>query len=175
MKSISAREMLVWVGIIAVAGIIAYSVSRGGHPDENMTGRAAPSISGIDENGVAVDLGPKEGKVTVLNLYANWCPPCKKEIPEFSAYYSQIKDDDDVELVGVVFESGAPRAAIPEARRLGVDYPVYVGTQEASLAYNLHSFPTTVVISPEGFITARVEGMLDVPALQDLVAAARER
>jgi thiol-disulfide isomerase/thioredoxin len=174
MKSITTREMLVWAGIIVVAGVISYAATRN-HDHPEMTGVAAPQVSGLDENGAAVDLGPKKDKVTVLNLYANWCPPCKKEIPEFSAYYSQIKNNDDVELIGVVFESGAPKKAIPEARRLGVDYPIVVGTQEASLAYAVHSYPTTVVIGPDGFIRARVEGMLDVPALQDLVAAAQER
>ena len=50
-----------------------------------------------------------------------------------------------------------------------------VGSQEATLAYDLHTYPTTIVIGPQGFIRARIEGTLDVPRLQDLVAAARER
>lgn len=174
MKSISPRELLVWAGIIAVAGVIAYSASRG-HDGKEMVGLAAPSVSGVDETGKQVSLASKKGTVTVLNLYANWCPPCRKEIPEFSAYYSQIKDRDDVELIGVVFESGKPKKAIAESRRLGADYPVVVGTQEASLAYGLHTYPTTVVIGPDGFIRARVEGIVDVPALQDMVAEAQKR
>ena len=173
MKQFSPRELLVWIGIIAVSTLIAYSVAK--QPgSRSLEGEEAPAISGIDTQDKRIALGPRPGVVTVLNLYANWCPPCRQEIPEFSAYYSQVKNRDDVDLVALVFESGQPGKAISEAKKLGIDYPVFAGTKEMSLAYGLKRYPTTVVIGPEGKVRAHVESALDVPALDDLVRAAKQ-
>ena len=173
MKRFSTRELLVWVGIITVSSLIAYSVTREPHHND-LAGETAPAIFGVDAQGKQVNLGPTSGVVTILNLYANWCPPCRQEIPEFSAYYSQIKDRKDVELIAMVFESGPPGKAIAEAQKLGVDYTVFAGTADMTRAYNLHRYPTTVIIGPEGKIRAHLEHTLDVPAIDDLVRSAKQ-
>jgi peroxiredoxin len=173
MKKISRREILTWAAILTICALISYSITRDPNRRE-LIGQEAPRVFGTDEAGHQVDLGPQAGKVIILNLYANWCPPCREEIPELSAFYSQIKDREDTSLIGVAFESGGPSKAIPAGRRLGIDYPLVVGTPQASTAFDLHRYPTTVVIGPQGRIRARVESTVSVPDLQELVRNARK-
>ena len=53
-----------------------------------------------DENGKEVKLSDFKGKVILLNFWATWCPPCRKELPDLSQISTEMKDKD-FKLIGV--------------------------------------------------------------------------
>src|SRR5574338_1241188 len=60
-----------------------------------------PDINFVDTTGVAHTPDQLRGKVVVVNFWATWCGPCKKEIPDLSKLYKQYKDKGVV-MLGVL-------------------------------------------------------------------------
>lgn len=52
------------------------------------------------ENGAEKKLSEYKGKVILLNFWATWCPPCRKELPDLSAISSELKDKD-FKMIGI--------------------------------------------------------------------------
>jgi peroxiredoxin len=53
-----------------------------------------------DENGKEMKLSDYKGKVILLNFWATWCPPCRKELPDLSTLSGELKDKD-FKMIGV--------------------------------------------------------------------------
>lgn len=86
--------------------------TEGGLPDLTL-----PCLGG----GPDVDLAALEGPL-VVNLWASWCGPCKKEMPALQDFYEQY--GDRVGVLGVDYQDVQPDEAIELAGRLGVTYPL---------------------------------------------------
>jgi thiol-disulfide isomerase/thioredoxin len=100
-----------------------------------------------------------KGKVTVVDLWATWCPPCVAEIPIYNELYDAFRGQD-VAIVGIAVES--PRRDIPsKVRQLGIKYPVLIGDDEVLHAFGrIQGYPTTVVIDKEGKIYKQYMGSM---------------
>jgi peroxiredoxin len=114
-------------------------------------GALAPSFSlkRLDGTG-SISLRSLRGKTVVLNFWASWCDPCKREAPALEAFWRQNRSKGVV-VLGV--DSGDAAA---DARRFlsahGITYPVVVDPNEtvALSAYDLPGFPVTFVIDRRG-------------------------
>ncbi|MCK5665029.1 MAG: TlpA family protein disulfide reductase, partial [Thiotrichaceae bacterium] len=67
-------------------------------------------------------------KVVLLNFWATWCPPCRREMPDFIEVYKQYKDKDFI-VVGVGIDDNDKIAQF--VKKLGVNYPILVGGRTA--------------------------------------------
>ncbi|MEL6179733.1 MAG: redoxin domain-containing protein [Myxococcota bacterium] len=130
----------------------------------------APTLALLTADGKKVNLRQLRGKVVVLNMYATWCPPCKAEIPDFSRFHRESADD--VQVYGIVFQSGNGQKATQDSRRLGVDYPILLGDQKTAKRWSLRAFPTTLVIDRKGLIAHRVTGQVNHAQLAQMVEEA---
>ena len=119
-----------------------------------------PTLAG-DAN---VSLRSFRGSIVVLNFWASWCAPCRKEAPDLArtavAYRAQ-----GVRFLGVD-ERDDPAAALAFQREFGITYPS-VFDPAGSLAddYGLLGLPTTYVISREGRLLFKFSGYLDKATL----------
>jgi len=70
--------------------------------DVKQTPKDLPAMVDFDwkENGKDVKLSDYKGKVIVLNFWATWCGPCKREIPDLSQVHSELKGKD-FKLIGI--------------------------------------------------------------------------
>src|SRR5688572_11379761 len=98
-----------------------------------------------------------KGKVLVVDFWATWCVPCKKEIPEYNELRRKYKDQG-VEFLGVTFESSEK-----ELKRftddVKIDYPVVWGTEAVDVAFGGHrGFPTTFLIGKDWKIYRNIMG-----------------
>jgi thiol-disulfide isomerase/thioredoxin len=66
-----------------------------------------------------------KGKVLLVNFWATWCPPCKREIPEFIEYQEQY-GSDGLQILGVGIDD--PQRLQLSAAELKINYPVLVAT-----------------------------------------------
>ena len=125
---------------------------------------AAPAWTLEDPGGHPVRLADFHGRVVLLNFWATWCPPCRKEIPGLVALQGRY-GAKGLAVVGVSI-SGEAAAVGTFAKSLGINYPVVLGTPLVMASYGcVEVVPTTFVIDRAGRISAIHEGVVDTETL----------
>jgi thiol-disulfide isomerase/thioredoxin len=171
-KKLSVREVLAWVGVLILSVLIAQAMTAP-HSHGLVVGQEVSSLKLKDRAGEVIDLAAQNGRIVVLNVYATWCPPCRAEIPDLSRFArSQTKERKGVDLYGVVFESGSPDEALRVSRDLGIDYAIMMGNQTLVETFELHTYPTTIVINRQGVVTHHHEGIVSQEQLERMVSEA---
>ncbi len=94
-------------------------------------------------------LAKNKGKVVILDLWATWCPPCRKEIPGFINLYNKYKDKG-LEIIGIAFDENGPEMVPPFVQKVGINYPIYLDGGDIAQAYDLHAYPTTIIYGKDG-------------------------
>jgi peroxiredoxin len=118
----------------------------------------APAWELKDVDGKTVKLSDYKGKVVVLDFWATWCPPCRKEIPGFVALQKQYGGQGLV-VVGVSLDEDGPAVVKKFMKANAVNYPVVMGTEAVTAAYGgVSSIPTTFVIGRDGTIVSKHVG-----------------
>ncbi|MHB8417104.1 MAG: TlpA family protein disulfide reductase [Myxococcales bacterium] len=125
--------------------------------------------------GQPVSLATYRGKVVVLNFFATWCFPCLGEIPLLKGLQEQ-RGPEGVQVVGVGLDREAELVLRPFSDYYRLPYPILVGADrfaEPGLPFApIHTLPTTFVVSREGTVVARWEGVLPAQTLDKLISAA---
>lgn len=116
--------------------------------------------------GETVNLRSLEGKkVVVVNFWATWCGPCRREIPDFNNVYALYRERG-VEFLGISLDDD-PQTAVPAfAARIPISYPVLIGSAEIAWRYNAHTIPQTYIIDRNGKIVSSYVGMVSASVLQ---------
>lgn len=128
---------------------------------------AAPAFTLVDVNGRSVSLSDFKGKVVVLDFWATWCPPCKREIPDFIKLQSEY-GSKGLEIVGIALDQ--PDKVRAFARENGMNYPVLLGSDEIAAQYGgVESIPTTFVIDKSGKIVTKFEGFRSKETFESLI------
>lgn len=123
------------------------------------------SLPALDGDG-AISLSQFRGAVVVLNFWATWCGPCRREAPALQAAWEDYRDRG-VQFLGVNHQD-AREGALAYERELGITYPsVFDPAGEVALDFGLLGLPTTLVIEPGGRIAYRFTGYLQEQALRD--------
>lgn len=124
-----------------------------------------PNIEGSDLlTGEAVSLAELKGHVVVVDIWATWCAPCVKELPDLTEFQEQHKEDqftyvglsvDAIETVDVVETM---------AQRKELNYPIIMANREMmqvlgrAIGRGIQSVPTKIAIDRTGHIAFFVEG-----------------
>jgi peroxiredoxin len=116
----------------------------------------APAFTLTDLSGKSVSLSDFKGKVLILDFWATWCPPCKKEIPDFIELQKQY-GSQGVQIVGIALDQ--PDKVKAFVQQNGINYPVLMGNEAITVKYGgIDGIPTTFVIDKKGKIINRFEG-----------------
>jgi thiol-disulfide isomerase/thioredoxin len=127
---------------------------------------ALPDLAGQSQR-----LDQWKGKVMVVNFWATWCAPCRKEIPAFVRIQDKL-GSRGVQIVGIAIDQ--PDKVKPYAAEMKINYPVLVGELEAmdlarQAGNEMGGLPFTVILDRSGQ-AARVElGVLDEAKLSRLL------
>lgn len=135
-----------------------------------------------DIDGNDVRLSDFKGKKVYINLWASWCGPCIKEIPELEKVYQKVKSSDDIVFLSMTSPSDATfqnmnpqdeskKVILDKANELGVTYPVLFDVQDRFMInYNIRSFPTHIFINSDGTIHSQIPGMMNEQTLEQKIA-----
>ncbi|MDG4847166.1 redoxin domain-containing protein [Peribacillus frigoritolerans] len=119
-------------------------------------GAKAPNFSLKTLDGKQVELSDYEGKKVMLNFWATWCPPCKKEMPDMEKYTQQAGDDVVVLAVNIDPENDV-QAFVEDN---GITFTIPLDSQSAknpvNERYKILSIPTTYFIDKKGIIRNKV-------------------
>lgn len=119
-----------------------------------------PDVALPDSNGTLHHLAEYRGRPLVLNFWATWCEPCRREIPLLQALHQER--GDAVQVVGVAVDFQAEVLKYAQAR--GLSYPLLMGEKDGLAAVNAlgmdTAFPFTVFADGRGNIIAVKRGEL---------------
>jgi thiol-disulfide isomerase/thioredoxin len=150
--------------IAAVCVLAAVAASCGDEPSAAPE-RRAPTIKAEDvrEGKPAVSTADLEGKPSVVNFFAAWCVPCRKELPLLAR--TQRRLGDRVAFVGVDVKDSRTRGT-DLLEEFKVAYPAAYDPQgEIAAGFRVQAMPTTFFLRPDGRIADQVYGELSAARL----------
>jgi peroxiredoxin len=140
-------------------------------------GTAAPALALPDLSGQEQTLASYKGKIVVLNFWATWCVPCRKEMPAFVQVQNEYAAWG-VQVVAASADTAETQGQVVKfVREKKLSFPVWTGaTTEHMLAFGLGAeLPGTVVIDRDGKIVARFKGMVKEADLKKEIDAQLEK
>jgi cytochrome c biogenesis protein CcmG, thiol:disulfide interchange protein DsbE len=156
--------------VVLVAAVIAIDATTHGPSKAAAPPPAAPPFSLQSLSGPAqqVSLTAYRGRPVIVNFFASWCAPCKKETPLLADYYRTSKGK--VAIIGVDADDSASAARRFLAAN-GVAYPVgFEATPAVADSYGVVSIPQTFFLNGRHRIVKRVFGDVTMKDLNAGVA-----
>src|SRR5512143_705703 len=148
----SVRTMLIWTAALTLAAAV---VACARPAEQTAPAVPAPDFSVRDLQGNTLTLADFKGKVLVINFWATWCPPCRREIPDFIEAYKELKGEG-LEILGVSVDEATAPALLDWTRKQGINYPIALATPEMVTAYEPGDFiPATIIVDRKGNIRFR--------------------
>jgi DsbE subfamily thiol:disulfide oxidoreductase len=120
--------------------------------------RPAPNFSVRSLRGSGrVSLRQYEGRIVVVNLWASWCGPCRKEAPALEQVWKQYREGGAM-FIGIDHQD-TKTDGLAFAREFGLTYPLgFDPDGTVARAFGALGVPTTYVIAPNGWIAYRFLG-----------------
>lgn len=131
------------------------------------------SLATLDDG--KASLAQWQGKVLVVNFWATWCAPCRKEIPEFVKMQTEL-EAKGLQFIGIAIDDA--EAVRTYAKQIGINYPILVGELDATelgraLGNEMGGLPYTVVFDRGGRVVKTLLGGTNeahlTPILQPLL------
>jgi len=118
-------------------------------------GDVAPDFSAAGLDGGSVRLAEFRGQPVILNFWASWCNPCRREFP----LLRDVHESDGVVVVGVVIND-IPSDAAAFVDEFGATWPQALDDDgKIARAYGVRAPPQTLFIGPDGVIRDRMYGI----------------
>ena len=118
-----------------------------------------PSFQMVNAAGENVSLEAFRGKKVFVNLWASWCPPCKREMPSIKKL-AAATDTSKVAFVLLSLDDQFEKA-IRYGRSAKLGLPLYYPAQNLPALFNVESIPTTFIFNEKGKLVQRIDGSDD--------------
>ncbi|MFL9582981.1 TlpA family protein disulfide reductase [Stenotrophomonas sp. AB1(2024)] len=137
-------------------------------PDLERKTAAQPRLVLPAVDGTTYDLAAHRGKWVVVNFWATWCAPCRKEMPELSALHAMR---EEIEVVGLAYEDIEPADMKAFLQKRPVTYPiVIVDTYNPPEDFAIpRGLPLTYLIAPDGSVAKEFLGPVTAADIEKIV------
>jgi thiol-disulfide isomerase/thioredoxin len=112
-----------------------------------------PDVTMPDSSGTPHKLSEWKGRPLMVNFWATWCDPCRREIPLLKSLRHE-RSGESLEVVGIAVDF--KDAVLDYTRKIGIDYPVLIGEKDGMAAIDAFGmdtvFPFTVFADRQGRI-----------------------
>ena len=104
--------------------------------------------------------GLPEGKVVLLNFWATWCPPCRKEVPSMVKVYNQLKDKG-LEIVAISVDKRRDDV-VKFVEEQGMNFTVLHDVDsKVAHQYSVFRYPETFIIDRKGVVRQHLTGAVE--------------
>jgi cytochrome c biogenesis protein CcmG/thiol:disulfide interchange protein DsbE len=141
--------------------------------DSPLLGKRAPPISGTTIDGETTSLLESRGRWVLVNFFATWCIPCRKEHPHLLAFSERHRVAADAAVVGVIYDDSVKAVRDFRADE-GGDWPMVTDPKgQIALDFGVAGVPESFLISPDGVVVAKIVGGVRLNDLEELLAQTR--
>ena len=152
-KVLFTSLVLMLVGVIGCTTVSLETAGDGSAPGLDTQYEVATDFTMSNLAGGETTLSDLRGRYVLVNFWATWCIPCRKEMP----YLQQISVDHSEQLIvlGVNLNEEKERVA-PFVSDMGLTFPILLNPSDALTAeHNVRGLPVSYVVGPEGKIVYR--------------------
>jgi cytochrome c biogenesis protein CcmG, thiol:disulfide interchange protein DsbE len=149
---------LVAATLLALA-TVGPACSRSGEPSQTSPSKAAPAFATKSLDGEEVSLADYRGQVVLVNVWATWCDPCVRELPELKRLHEQL-EGKGFTVIGLNTDTRSKISAVRAmTMRHQLPFPVWLDFESRSqVAFELRGYPTSILVDRQGNIRWRREG-----------------
>lgn len=168
----TANKILLFALLVAalVAGFLFYSAGADKPPSRGASAetRMRPEFSLPDIDGTLQNVSAWDGKALIVNFWATWCKPCRREIPLLNEMHDELAARD-IQILGIAIDD--PAAVRDFAGQVEISYPVLVGEQQAievaeAFGAEVIALPLTVFTDHSGKVIDMHAGEIERPDLE---------
>ena len=122
-----------------------------------LNGTPAPDFKLLDADEKEHTLAEYKGKPVIVNFWATWCPPCRKEIPSMNRAWHKIKDEGIAMIAINVGESADEVFAF--TAEYPIDFTVLLDNSgQVSSSWPIRGLPTTFILDTDGNLVYQAVG-----------------
>jgi len=117
------------------------------------------SAPGLD--GKEIDLSKYRGHPVIVDFWATWCAPCRKQIPELVALYRKYNKSRGLVIIGVscdLIQGDGVKAVAPFVEEFQINYPIALADERLVDSMGVEAIPTTLFVGRDGKLVSRIVG-----------------
>ena len=137
------KSFFIFIGLIIISSILFLQFQE---PEDQTIVMSEFSLENI--NGEMISIEEFKGKKTLINFWATWCRPCRKEMPMLNGVYLS-ENPSEFSVVGIAIDK--PEKVVQFVAELGIDFPIMIGQSNAydimkELGNEALTLPYTILI-----------------------------